>query len=212
MLLTLDHETTYEYSEAQKLVVQSHRLYPADCDHQKVLDWRVKCEKAEFGQYFTDGAGDRLRTMTVRDVGQELTIRVTGTVETIKADGVVKFNNAPINPLVYNRVTALTKPSAAMRDAALSTKDKTSLDRGYQIMEVVRAQVAYLAGESDTGTSAAESWEQGAGVCQDQTHCMLALSRVAGIPARYATGYLVPTRRAKSIMRRMPGQNCLLTV
>ena len=44
----------------------------------------------------------------------------------------------------------------------------------------------------------------GAGVCQDFVHLGLAVLRAAGIPARYASGYLYPRRRRRD--RRRPSQ------
>ena len=43
---------------------------------------------------------------------------------------------------------------------------------------------------TDVATRASEAFAQGAGVCQDFTHVMLAMCRLAGLPARYVSGYL----------------------
>ena len=48
----------------------------------------------------------------------------------------------------------------------------------------------YERGRTHVGTTAAEAVALGAGVCQDYTHVMLALCRLAGFPARYVSGLL----------------------
>ena len=57
----------------------------------------------------------------------------------------------------------------------------------------VRESLAYEPGATDVSTNA--RWppsKLGRGVCQDFVHVALALLRAAGIPARYASGYLHP--------------------
>ena len=49
MLLTVKHSTKYSYSETQRMILQSHRLYPSRCDTQSVLSWDVFAEGALFG-------------------------------------------------------------------------------------------------------------------------------------------------------------------
>jgi transglutaminase-like putative cysteine protease len=56
----------------------------------------------------------------------------------------------------------------------------------------VRESLAYETGATDVSTNARSALELGRGVCQDFVHVALALLRAAGIPARYASGYLHP--------------------
>jgi len=54
----------------------------------------------------------------------------------------------------------------------------------------IREAVAYQPGVTDVTHAADEALALGVGVCQDQTHVLLACCRAAGIPARYVSGYL----------------------
>jgi transglutaminase-like putative cysteine protease len=56
----------------------------------------------------------------------------------------------------------------------------------------VRESLAYEPGATDVSTNARAALELGRGVCQDFVHVALAVLRAAGIPARYASGYLHP--------------------
>jgi len=48
----------------------------------------------------------------------------------------------------------------------------------------------YLPGVTDVNTHVSDFLKQGKGVCQDFAHLMIAVLRMAGIPARYVSGYI----------------------
>ena len=56
----------------------------------------------------------------------------------------------------------------------------------------IRDHVVYEPGATDVSTTAVEVLAARRGVCQDFAHLALAVLRAAGIPARYASGYLYP--------------------
>lgn len=58
------------------------------------------------------------------------------------------------------------------------------------IMEWVHREFRYEPGSTTVNTHLEEAFAMRRGVCQDFTHVMLGLCRAAGIPARYASGYL----------------------
>lgn len=74
------------------------------------------------------------------------------------------------------------------------------------VSALVADRVSYLPGATSVNTSAAEAWEQGAGVCQDITHLTVALLRGVGLPARYVSGYLHPERDAE-LHRAVAGES-----
>ena len=49
----------------------------------------------------------------------------------------------------------------------------------------------YEWGATTVETTAAEAWATARGVCQDYAHCMVALCRLLGLPARYVSGHLL---------------------
>ncbi|MFZ1340188.1 MAG: transglutaminase N-terminal domain-containing protein, partial [Paracoccaceae bacterium] len=61
MRLTVDHVTTYRYSQPVRSVVQSHRLTPSVHEGQKSLDWDVLVSDGVPGGSYRDGAGDRVQ-------------------------------------------------------------------------------------------------------------------------------------------------------
>lgn len=67
------------------------------------------------------------------------------------------------------------------------------LTPGYSRVEAicdwVRSHVDYIAGSTDSSSSACDVLIQRAGVCRDFAHVAIALCRALGIPARYVAGY-----------------------
>ncbi len=62
------------------------------------------------------------------------------------------------------------------------------------VVDLVHAEVKYVFGATGVHTRASEAWEQRSGVCQDMAHLVLGALRSVGIPARYVSGYLMPSR------------------
>jgi transglutaminase-like putative cysteine protease len=195
MRLQVSHHTTYRYDKPMRFITQSHRLTPAENAGQKVLDWSVTAAGAEFGAAFTDGAGDRVTTMTVKGPADAVEIVVAGTVETSDTAGVLRDHRETISPLVYLRSTAATAANGALielRDQALKGAGHAGdLDRAHLLAAEVAKAIAYMPGATHAHTTAAEALEQGQGVCQDHAHALIALAQAAGMPARYVSGYLL---------------------
>jgi transglutaminase-like putative cysteine protease len=86
--------------------------------------------------------------------------------------------------------TALTAPGEAV-DALLATlADEPPLPLAHRLMQTLHQHIAFRVDASDAATSAEQALAQGAGVCQDHAHAMIAAARRRGIPARYVSGYL----------------------
>ena len=192
MRLTVSHRTHYTFAEPIRGVVQSHRLFPADCENQRVLNWAVTVEDAETGAGFRDGAGDWIQTVTLRRAVAGVTILVEGLVETQDLNGVLTGHAEKVHPSVYLRDTRATMPSKAIRRMAegVAEAEKSPLDLAHGLSREVSKMIEYRPGETDASTSATEALELGYGVCQDYAHVLIAAAISVGIPARYVAGYL----------------------
>ncbi|NND81856.1 MAG: transglutaminase family protein [Gammaproteobacteria bacterium] len=192
MRLSINHITEYRYGEPQHMIEQSHRLYPSEFAGQRMLSWAVEADGAHFGSYFYDGAGDRIRTMSIAEVAA-VKIAVTGEVETSDTNGVVVSQRDKINPLVYLRNSEVTRAGPLLKEAAvaaIAATDAGPLDQAHAMTQHIYQAIDYRSGATDSSYTAEQALQQGSGVCQDQTHCLLAIARLNQIPARYVTGYL----------------------
>jgi transglutaminase-like putative cysteine protease len=87
----------------------------------------------------------------------------------------------------------LTQPDEALGAVAeeLRASGAAPLDLADRINSRVHDHLTYGWGATTVATTAAEAWSGAVGVCQDYAHCMLALCRLCGIPARYVSGHLL---------------------
>lgn len=193
MILTVLHATTYRYDRPVRGVVQSHRLWPAACDSQRVLEWKVRASDGQPGGAFRDGAGDWVAAHTAAGPLEQITITVSGRVETRDTSGVLRGHRERIVPQAYLRDTLPTRADKALTelgaDALAGAED--ALDRAHRLAAAVAQAIAYRPGATEAHTTAAEALGLGEGVCQDHAHALCAVARTQGIPARYVAGYLL---------------------
>lgn len=194
MRLRVDHRTTYRFEPAMRGLVQSLRLTPSLYEGQQTIDWSISVEGATAGAAFRDGAGDWVETRALRGPVSEATVIVAGEIETVDLGGVLRGHRERVPPEAYLTDSPATEPASGLHKLSLAAIEGIDagnvLDRAHALSRAVTEAVAYVPGETHPATTAAEALELGQGVCQDQTHVLIAIARAAGIPARYVTGYL----------------------
>jgi transglutaminase-like putative cysteine protease len=93
----------------------------------------------------------------------------------------------------FGAPSRLTRPDDALR--AVAGEVLASGARDVDLAEILNTSVhdhfTYEWGVTSVDTTAAEAWSGARGVCQDYAHCMLALCRLCGLPARYVSGHLL---------------------
>lgn len=193
MKLSISHRTRYRFDQPKRSLIQSLRLWPTVFDGQAVEEWSVDIEgsAAERGAALRDGAGDWVETVSMRNVS-DVTIAVKGVVETRDLAGVVRGLREKVPPLAYLRPTPMTRLNQALRDlgtGAVAGRDDP-LDRAHALARAVTGAIPYTPGKTVSDTTAAEALEMAQGVCQDQTHALIAIARAVGVPGRYVVGYL----------------------
>jgi transglutaminase-like putative cysteine protease len=192
MLLTVDHLTRYFYDQPVRGVVQSHRLMPSLCDGQQMRRWKVSVSDGQMGGGFRDGAGDWVQGWTVLGPVSEITVHVTGEIETQDMAGVLRGHKETIPAECYLRTTHPTEADVALVALAEGlTPAKDALAAAHDISLRVSDAIAYRPGTTTAHTTAAEALAQGEGVCQDHAHALIAVARHVGLPSRYVSGYLL---------------------
>jgi len=197
MRLTVDHVTRYRYDTPVRSLVQSHRLTPADCDSQRVLDWTVEVSGGTPGGSFRDGAGDRVQGWTVAGPTDEVVVTVRGVVETADTSGVLRGLRETVVPACYLVDTAATGITAALAELAAGVEATDPLALAHGLAAAVTGAIAYRPGATHAHTTAGEALALGEGVCQDHAHALIACARSRGLPARYVSGYLFASADGK---------------
>lgn len=192
MRLKISHTTIYRYAEPARRVVQAMRLWPAPCEHQQVIDWKVLVGGKLLRPRSIDGFGNDEATFSLEGPVEALTVSVQGDVETLDTHGVVRASRERLPPLFFEASSPLTEPGeqVARLLAALPDDAGDAVAGAHALMEAVRARIAFQTEATHAETTAEEALAHGKGVCQDHAHAMSAAARQRGIPARYVSGYM----------------------
>lgn len=188
----IHHQTVYRYAEPVRRSVHELRLAPRSGLLQAVQAWELRAP-GNLSEA-RDGFGNIVHNFTVNAPANTIAITATGEVHV--ATGHHAFRDAPaagearVSPLYFVGGTPLTAAPPEMQAFAAPF-----LASGHEMPALlalaggIADQVRYAANTTHVGTSAAEAFHLGSGVCQDQAQVMVAACRAFGIPARYVSGY-----------------------
>lgn len=192
MRIRVFHETSYTYEHPARGLIQVLRLRPRDHDGQYVRRWRIEPSVDGRISEREDGFGNVVHWFTADEPAAALTIRVTGEVDTNEMHGIVRGTVERLPEVFYLRDSDLALASepiqAFARDVAESG-EPTPLATLHRLLAAVHGKVQFEPGPTSASTTAAQSFEQEKGVCQDLTHIFVAAARYLEIPARYVSGY-----------------------
>ncbi len=165
--------------------------HAANRSGQSILD-RTIDSRGELNSW-TDGFGNACNLLTLDRSSDCIVITAAGEVMTTNPNGATSAAGSDLPLAVFLRQSVRTSPDAAMIDftagfdARLSADRRSGLDR---LMAAIRERVRYQLGVTHAHSTAAESFAEGKGVCQDHTHMFIGCARQAGVPARYVLGHL----------------------
>jgi transglutaminase-like putative cysteine protease len=140
-----------------------------------------------------DSTGNTVVWVTAARVEHSVEFRVVAVLERVRRNGRPVL---PVNALHEPRLRRPTRLTAADDRLRAMTADLVRpgagpLDIAERICAAVHAALAYQHGVTDVKTTAATALAAGHGVCQDAAHIMVALCRLAQLPARYVSGHLL---------------------
>ncbi len=192
MRIRVLHETNYTYEHPARGLIQLLRLRPRDHDGQYVRRWRIEPSVDGRVSEREDGFGNITHWFTADEPADALTIRVTGEVDTNEMHGVVRGTVERLPDLFYLRDSDLALANGDLQDFARSIVepgDASVLPTLHRLLAAVFQTVAFEPGPASASTTAAKSFADGKGVCQDLAHIFIAAARHLEIPARYVSGY-----------------------
>lgn len=197
MKLRISHTTIYSYDSPVSYGLQQVRLTPATDGNQTVLDWRMDIEGGSAELTCEDQYQNTCTLVQADDNATQISLTVSGEVETHNADGIYGKKYGPAPLWHYQQKTKRTK--AGERIAALSqiiTNTAGDLSELHALSAQILDTVPYGKVATTVTTTAEEALALGGGVCQDHAQIFIAALRHAGIPARYVSGYLMMDDRA----------------
>ena len=164
-----------------------------------------------FGAGFTDGAGDRVTTMTVQGPVERIEVVVEGTVETTDTAGVLRGHRETISPRVYLRPTSGGDRTGRCADLeagrAGRRATRATLGRAHRLSSAVAEAIAYAPGaHRRPRPPPPRRWSTGAGRLPGPCpRADRARAARRACPARYVTGYLLTGDERRPARRATPG-------
>jgi transglutaminase-like putative cysteine protease len=205
--LEIRHRTGYRYEADVHASHNEVRLSPLRTDRQWVLEHRVDVHPSARLSRFEDYWGTIVHSFDLRRPHRELSVVATSHVETTVAQ-TVTADTVPWSATTEDdwldtwcellMPTPYTAADDAIDELGATVRRAPDPVAGVEAAEeLVREWLSYARGATHVGTTATEALAAGAGVCQDFVHLTLAVLRSAGIPCRYASGYLLPDSEAE---------------
>ncbi|HEY4204040.1 MAG TPA: transglutaminase family protein [Xanthobacteraceae bacterium] len=204
MRLRVSHSTTYSYEPRATGIIQILRLTPRSHDGQYVADWQIDLSSDSRLDMHRDAFGNITHVLT-QGLTADLTISVSGLVETQDTGGVLRGTDERFPPSLFLRDTPLTETDRALASLATDLQSKfqnDTLSLLHALMVSINNGMTFDPDPTHTGTSAAEAHALKRGVCQDYAHIFISCARSAGIPARFAAGHFL---RADGIVDQQAG-------
>jgi transglutaminase-like putative cysteine protease len=202
----LAHVTEFHYDGIVSDSYNVVRLRPRDDDAQTCLSFKLQSEPASHASAYVDQWGNWVHTFNV--LGEHRVLR-------IETHSLVHVAPPPAPPTESPSLSAV----GSMRDEldehfdflaptayvphppqlqeiigeAERTGSGTIGGFGQAVASLIHERFRYMKGATHVQSTVMDAVASGSGVCQDFAHVMLAAVRMRGIPARYVSGYLVPT-------------------
>lgn len=192
MRLRIQHTTRYIYDAPVSYGLQQVRLTPCSSRHQTVHDWNVTILGAATELEFEDQYQNKTLLVKADAGATEVSVDVMGEVETHTSDGIFGkvYGTAPL--WHFGQSTPRTKAGRHVRKLAKTVlKSPDTLNGLHALSRAIIEAAPYSTTGTDAGTTVEEALTAGVGVCQDHAQIFAAAARVAGIPARYVSGYLM---------------------
>ena len=216
MKYSVTHRTTFQYSEPARDNVNEVRLGPLPTAHQAPDFFLLNVIPATRLRKFTDLFSNPVHQFELVHPHNRLVIESRSIVS---VGNTVHYDDLPYG-ISHHDLPALRRSEECHEFLQDSTYVRRSpeiwrkaidimgestdvFQTAYALMQSIYEECSYVAGVTDSTTTAQAAFEVKRGVCQDFAHLLLAYCRCLNIPARYASGYIWDPGhdRGKDVMR-----------
>ncbi len=191
--LLISHNTHYRFDRPVTYALQRLKLRPKDNAGQTVVDWDIDIDGGRIQSACEDAHLNHVALVSVDSGRTEVSIRCSGTVATENSDGIIGKHRGHIPLWCFLRPTRLTTAGKALSKmlGSFRVDPDNALAGLHTLSDLIRDQLPYEDGHTNSATTAEQALGIGQGVCQDHAHIFIASARAMGIPARYVSGYLL---------------------
>ncbi|MBM6398948.1 transglutaminase family protein [Phycicoccus sonneratiae] len=197
------HTTGLGYDGPVRAAHNELRMTPLNEPGQTTLENRIRIRPLTWSHVYRDHWGTHVMAMESLSEHQRLDIEAISTVERTEvpaAEATCTWDtvrDAAVQDRLYEwlMVSERTRPGegveALVEDVRGLPTPRAAAD---EVCRRVREEMEYRPGATGVHGRGEDAWADRAGVCQDFAHITVGALRALGIPARYVSGYLVPTR------------------
>ncbi len=202
MILEVQHETRFEFSEPVTEVLTELRMEPASDADQSCHSYHLAVTPATGLFRHQDGFGNRVHHFNLLAPLREFRILSAGVVETHPRVRDLAASRAafppapeeyPLEALDFVRLGGPVRPTQRLTPLLEALRPQPGdriADLVLRVAGFIHGRFEYARDVTLASSPIDDVLRQGKGVCQDFTHLMLALLRSFGVPARYVSGYL----------------------
>ena len=206
MLFSIRHVTRYVYEQPASHSRNVVRLTPVNVANQRLLSFSLDVTPAASIREYRDSFGNHAHSIDIEPPHTELVITSASLVERLALPSIRPHEMTVRDYLSDDlaRVKDYAQFLSPSRYVPFSERLKrffwsvrpqlTEDVTGYaeRTMLYLRNQFAYDGSTTHVHSTVDDILTAGGGVCQDFAHLSIGVLRLAGIPARYVSGYLAP--------------------
>jgi transglutaminase-like putative cysteine protease len=202
MILEIQHETRFEYSEPVTESLTEVRMEPAIDLDQSCCSFHLSVSPPTDLFRYQDGFCNRVHHYNLRASHREVRILAASIVEThprpksletTKSTWPIDLEGAGLEVLDFLRFRGPVRESPRLAPLIEELLPRAGMNLGELLLAVsryIRTHFEYAREVTLASSPIDDVLEQGKGVCQDFTHLMIALLRAFQVPARYISGYV----------------------
>jgi transglutaminase-like putative cysteine protease len=204
MTLEVEHTIHLEYSDYIRESWMELRVEPKALPTQSVRSFFLAVGPPSKVHTHLDWMGNVVHQFGVPGFHERIEVLARSVVDTAHSHPPISEVKGPVpDPATLGRDTDFLLLGGPVHDSPLLRALEVRLPGSAGLAErvgaaaaVVEERIAYVPGVTHYGSTIDDALRHGAGVCQDISHIMIGLLRLAGVPARYVSGYLYSPRRA----------------
>lgn len=194
--LHFDYYMQISYSEQAAKCHYTIKCIPPDTDRQHLDGLNIEVEPENRISRGGDSFGNQTIYGSVNEEHDKFHFHITGDVTT----GMKEYEDMGNESIVgiYRYPYGLTQPGdslysyyESMQSSLELSSNISAFEKGAALMHRLHQDYIYEKNVTNVTTTAEEAWKLGCGVCQDYSHILIVLCRLAGIPARYVSGMLI---------------------
>lgn len=193
MLLKFDYKMKLHYTEPVSRCYFTIKCLPKDTLRQRLINHELNILPPVRYNDGADSYNNRLIYGHLSEPHDYFTFEIAGTVLTNASPYEEKAVESRIGMYRYSSGKCI--PGEAVKAYYESIRqlfsDKSDYEKGICLMHRLHQDFSYVKNSTDAATTAEAAMLLGHGVCQDYAHICICLLRLAGIPARYACGFML---------------------